>query len=143
MFGLGAPEIVIILILAVLILGPNKLPELGASVGKTLKELRESTKSITEDITKPLKEATEEFKQDIIDPIKADFDIKAEVQSFKEDIVNPLKEEMGDLKDFKNPIASLQDSFKDINNELKNTFKDSTGIKTDKLPNIPPRNKEL
>ena len=39
--GLGMPELLIILAVALLIFGPKNLPKLGASLGKTVKSLRE------------------------------------------------------------------------------------------------------
>jgi sec-independent protein translocase protein TatA len=41
MFGLGWAEIIIILIVALVIFGPKKLPELGSSLGKTLRGFKE------------------------------------------------------------------------------------------------------
>ena len=41
MFGLGLPELVIILVVVILIFGPKKLPELGASIGKTLQGFKD------------------------------------------------------------------------------------------------------
>lgn len=41
MFGLGWPEVVVILIAAVLIFGPKKIPELGSTFGKTLRGFKE------------------------------------------------------------------------------------------------------
>ncbi len=41
MFGLGWPEVVIILIAAVLVFGPKKIPELGSTFGKTLRGFKE------------------------------------------------------------------------------------------------------
>jgi sec-independent protein translocase protein TatA len=41
MFGLGAPELLIILGVGVLIFGPAKLPELGNSIGKALKGFKD------------------------------------------------------------------------------------------------------
>ena len=40
MFGLGFPEILVILVIIFLIFGAKKLPEIGAGLGKTVKELR-------------------------------------------------------------------------------------------------------
>ena len=40
-FGLGVPELLIILAVVLLIFGPKNLPKLGASLGKTVKSLRE------------------------------------------------------------------------------------------------------
>jgi len=43
MFGLGMPELIIILIIAVLIFGASRLPELGSSLGKAIKGFREAS----------------------------------------------------------------------------------------------------
>lgn len=40
MFGLGMPELMIILVLCLLIFGPGKLPQLGSSLGGALKGFR-------------------------------------------------------------------------------------------------------
>jgi sec-independent protein translocase protein TatA len=40
-FGLGLPELVIILVVALLIFGPKNLPKLGSALGKTVKNVRE------------------------------------------------------------------------------------------------------
>lgn len=40
MFGLGAPELVIIGIVAVLVFGPKRIPELGGALGKTLRNFK-------------------------------------------------------------------------------------------------------
>jgi sec-independent protein translocase protein TatA len=42
MFGLGVPELIIILVLVLLIFGPRKLPELGSFVGKSLRDFRDA-----------------------------------------------------------------------------------------------------
>ena len=44
MFGLGMPELILILVIALVIFGPSKLPEMGASVGKAIREFRTATK---------------------------------------------------------------------------------------------------
>lgn len=55
MANIGVPSLILILVLALIIFGPNKLPELGQAVGKTLREFKLSTKGIMddEDETKP------------------------------------------------------------------------------------------
>lgn len=40
MFGLGWPEIVIIGVVAVLVFGPKRIPELGGALGKTLRNFK-------------------------------------------------------------------------------------------------------
>ena len=44
MFGLGMPELILILVIALVVFGPSKLPEMGASVGKAIREFRNATK---------------------------------------------------------------------------------------------------
>jgi sec-independent protein translocase protein TatA len=58
-FGIQPIHIVIIIVIAFLLFGANKLPELGRSLGKTLSEFRKGTK-----------EATEGFKEEINKPIQ-------------------------------------------------------------------------
>tara|TARA_B100000315_G_C14100596_1_gene373538 strand:- start:206 stop:466 length:261 start_codon:yes stop_codon:yes gene_type:complete len=50
MFGIGTTELVIILVIALLVLGPRKLPELARSLGRGLAEFRKATSGVTEEI---------------------------------------------------------------------------------------------
>ena len=50
MEGLSPLHLVIILVVAVLVLGPGKLPEVGAAFGKTLREFRRATSDIAESV---------------------------------------------------------------------------------------------
>ncbi len=42
MFGLGAPELIVILVVALLIFGPGKLPEIGHALGKGIRDFRKA-----------------------------------------------------------------------------------------------------
>ncbi|PZX03704.1 sec-independent protein translocase protein TatA [Psychrobacillus insolitus] len=55
--NIGVPGLIIILIIALIVFGPSKLPQLGRAAGQTLKEFKNSTKGIVDDVT-------EEFKLD-------------------------------------------------------------------------------
>ncbi len=46
MFGLGATELIVILVIALVIFGPGKLPELGSALGKGIKDFRKSFEGI-------------------------------------------------------------------------------------------------
>ena len=53
---LGFQEILLILIIALVIFGPKKLPELGRSLGKTLSEFRKASNEIKNSIQKELED---------------------------------------------------------------------------------------
>lgn len=42
MFGLGAPELILILIIALIVFGPGKLPSIGHALGKSLREFKDA-----------------------------------------------------------------------------------------------------
>lgn len=50
MSGIGTPGLIVILLVAILLFGPKKLPELGASIGKTLREFKKASQEITEEL---------------------------------------------------------------------------------------------
>ena len=54
MFGIGMPELLVILGLALLLIGPKKLPQLAKSLGKTLGELRKATDDLKETISEEI-----------------------------------------------------------------------------------------
>lgn len=51
MFGIGVPELIVILIIGLVLFGPGKLPEVGRAVGKSINELKKATAGISDTTT--------------------------------------------------------------------------------------------
>ncbi len=56
MFGIGVPELVLILIIGLVVFGPGKLPEVGRAIGRSLNEFKRATNEVTEAAKPQIKE---------------------------------------------------------------------------------------
>jgi len=73
MFGnIGLPELMVIMILALLVFGPKKLPEIGRTIGKAVREFKRSTDEIKEKFEEQIR--VDEFKslKDDLNGLKKD-----------------------------------------------------------------------
>jgi sec-independent protein translocase protein TatA len=60
MFGLGLPELGIVAVVAILIFGPKKIPELGNALGKTLRSFKEGVGQADDESAQKEKEKDKE-----------------------------------------------------------------------------------
>jgi TatA/E family protein of Tat protein translocase len=76
MFGIGMPELIIIFVIALIILGPKKLPDLARALGKGMAEFRKATSEI-----------------------KANLDIEDELRGMEADLTDSVSGFMADASD--------------------------------------------
>lgn len=62
--NIGIPSMILILVLALIIFGPNKLPEIGKAAGSTLKEFKKATTEVMEDKPEDQSQKIEETKSE-------------------------------------------------------------------------------
>lgn len=55
--SIGVPGLILILIIALVIFGPKKLPEIGKAAGQTLREFKHSARDLTGDVTDEINDA--------------------------------------------------------------------------------------
>jgi Tat protein translocase TatB subunit len=90
MFGIGMPELIIIFVIALIIIGPKKLPDLARALGKGMAEFRKATNEIKSnlDMEDELKGIEEELTDSVSGMIH-----EAEMEEKDDTPVEPDKEE--------------------------------------------------
>jgi sec-independent protein translocase protein TatA len=62
MFGIGVPELIVILVIVLIIFGAGKLPEIGGAIGKGIKNFKKSVRESDENDTAPDSKKIDEKK---------------------------------------------------------------------------------
>ena len=86
MFGIGMPEMILILAIALIVIGPKKLPDLAKSLGRAMREFKKATSEFKEtmQIDNELSEVKKAF-DDINEDVKQAIDVKPEFERNSED----------------------------------------------------------
>ena len=69
--NLGAPEILVILVVALLVFGPHRLPEIGRQVGGAMRELRKMQDSVKSELQAVMQEDAPSYDASTIKPVSA------------------------------------------------------------------------
>jgi len=78
MFGIGTSEILIILLIALIILGPKEIPKIARTLGRTMREFQRATPKIARTLGRTMREfqrATDELKHTIDSEIEIDEEV--------------------------------------------------------------------
>jgi TatA/E family protein of Tat protein translocase len=114
MFGIGVPELLIILAIALIVIGPKKLPDLAKALGRSLNEFKKATREfkdsldIDEDIQsikKPISEIQKDIRTSVIDvssPGKSSGASPPDTAAAKDSGSNPPKDIAGSAEEPKN-----------------------------------------
>jgi len=103
MFGIGIPELIIIMVIALIVIGPKKLPELARALGKGMSEFKNAAQDIKESLD--LNEEISQAKEDLVDSVSGLGDLQdltsprppEKEKSNHKDIVE-IPKESGDTK---------------------------------------------
>jgi len=136
MFGIGMPEMLVILALALIIIGPKKLPDLAKSLGRAMREFKRATNEFKETIQlesdlSDVKETFSDISKEVKDAV--DPNLKPEKQKTNEiGSNNDKNEEKNDIKDtesndFSN-LKNLKKEFDNLDTRTDTSQKDETGM---------------
>ena len=87
MFGIGMPEMLLILAVALIVIGPKKLPDLAKSLGRAFAEFRRATSEIKESLEiddrdlKDIKTTFDDMRDEIKEAVDIDVDLEPKNQS--------------------------------------------------------------
>jgi sec-independent protein translocase protein TatB len=95
MFGIGMPELIIIFLIALIIIGPKRLPDLARALGKGLAEFRRATTELKASLDiDDVEEGLKGVKEELADSVSGLLDVsKMEEESRAEEYVTPETEE--------------------------------------------------
>jgi Tat protein translocase TatB subunit len=93
MFGIGMPEMLLILAIALIVIGPKKLPDLAKSLGRAFAEFRRATSELKESLEidselEDIKTTFNNMSSEIKDAIDVDIDAGSEDQKMDDDSEN-------------------------------------------------------
>ena len=86
MFGIGMPEMILILAIALIVIGPKKLPDLAKSLGRAMREFKKATAELKESVEidnelKDVKKAFDDMNKDIRDTVSMELEHENKVQN--------------------------------------------------------------
>jgi sec-independent protein translocase protein TatB len=85
MFGIGLPELMVILVVAVIVFGPDRLPEFARQAGRLIRQVRSFAQNARDDIRAELGPEFSEFELTDLDPRRA---VRKYVQDVWDEPVN-------------------------------------------------------
>jgi Tat protein translocase TatB subunit len=87
MFGIGFPELIVIMVIALVVIGPSKLPDLAKALGKGMAEFRKATQEMKENLA--LDEGIQEM-QKATQKIKENLALDKQIQEVKDELVDSI-----------------------------------------------------
>lgn len=134
--NLGVTELIIILLLALIVVGPERLPEMGRKLGKTLRDVRRAYENLTRDLGPELasiQKTTQELRESV-----------ESVRSIPQDMVRTvvqaadLDDTMKELKDVTDSVGQIGQTLSDAQKAVRDPVRTATSAARSAVLSSPP-----
>lgn len=124
-FGIGLPELILIFVVILIVVGPDKLPEVAGTIGRTVRKLKEATSELSREFNEIAEDTTEsggEVERPVNPKTELARDLKEVVQEVREvkKSINTAVNPRGELV---KGIKEIVDDVTGVGKEMSNTIK--------------------
>jgi sec-independent protein translocase protein TatB len=127
-FNIGTAELLLIFVVALIVVGPRRLPEIARSLGKVVNDIRKISKEFTAEMTRELEAPTKELTevtQGLKAPVKG---LTKELTEVTQGLKAPVKELTKELTEvtqgLKAPVKELTKELTEVTQELETPAKE-------------------
>lgn len=97
--GIGLPELAVILILALIVVGPKRLPEAAAQIARTIREVRRYSSTMTRELNSVVKDLEREYDEVKGEMLGAEKELRESVQSVSQELTGAADDAHKQLAD--------------------------------------------
>lgn len=138
MFGIGMPEMILILAIALIVIGPKKLPDLAKSLGRAMREFKKATNEFKETMQidsemADVKKAFNDINDDVtsaVEIIPAETDDQAEKTGTGEG-EQDLDQAKTEDSEYSENMKNLKNAYGELNEDVESPVEDETGSAID------------
>ncbi len=118
-FGIGSLELVLILIVLLIAVGPAKLPEVAGAIGRGIRKFKQATMELSKDL-KEMADEVKDVEKEVTTTLKPDKGLTEDLKEVAKEINDVGKE----IKTTLDPTKGLTRDFKEVGEEVKDVGKE-------------------
>jgi TatA/E family protein of Tat protein translocase len=124
MFGIGMPELLLLLAIALIVIGPKKLPDLAKSLGRAMGEFKKATNDLKQSITvendlADVKQAFSDMNTDIKETLREAPSAAPSAEGDATAAPTPDADSSAEPAEKQPPLDDLKEAFDDFNSEAE------------------------
>jgi Tat protein translocase TatB subunit len=90
--GIGLPELLLILVVALIVVGPRRLPEVAAQLARFIREFRKYSSNVTREVTDALEDFEREYKEIKQEWKEVDEGVREDVRAIESEVAGAVQD---------------------------------------------------